>query len=167
MKENSYLEVKNYFENLVMQSTFLNDFVGFFEREWSSKTSSVKGLKSPVLALFRYTLGFDGQNDNSVAVRKIGFAIMFNKIKPGDLDAQYQAIHDAEQLSIKILARMRYESFNSDHFLYNAFLKDSVEIKPVELSAGDFGVDVLFNLKNKQPLKVDFADWKDLEDICQ
>ncbi|MBQ0152376.1 MAG: hypothetical protein KBS61_05740 [Chryseobacterium sp.] len=163
MKKNSYLEIKNYFENVVMQSSFLNDFVGFFEREWASKKSSVKGLKSPILALFRYNLGFEGQNENAIAVRKIGFAIMFNKIKPGDLEAQYQAIADAEEMAIKILARMRYEAADTSHFLYNAFLKNSVEIKPVELSAGDFGVDVLFSLKNNQPLKVDFSDWKDLE----
>lgn len=163
MKKNSYLEVKNYFENVVMQSSFLNDFVGFFEREWAAKKSSVKVLKSPILALFRYNLGFEGQNENAIAVRKIGFAIMFNKIKPGDLEAQYQAIADAEEMAIKILARMRYEAADTNHFLYNAFLKNSVEIKPVELSAGDFGVDVLFSLKNNQPLKVDFSDWKDLE----
>jgi hypothetical protein len=37
MKENSYLQIKNYFENLVQQSKFLNDFVGFFSREWAEK----------------------------------------------------------------------------------------------------------------------------------
>ncbi len=166
MKENSYIEVKNYFENLVEQSNFLNDFVGFFQREWANKTASVKGLKSPTLALFKYELGFDGPDQNTLAVRKIGFAIMFNRVKRDDLEAQYNAIHEAEKLAVKILARIRYDNFLSGHILYNSFLKDSVEITPVELSGSEFGVDVQFNLKNKQNLKIDEADWKDIDNIC-
>ena len=167
MQENSYIQIKNYFENLVNQSKFLNDFVGFFQREWANRTASVKGLKTPSLALFKYELGFDGPDQNTVAVRKIGFAIMFNQIKPDDLEAQYIAIHDAEQLAIKVISRIKYDNNTPNHFLWNSFLKDSVEINPVELSAGEFGVDVLFNFKNKQLLKVNPEDWKDINSICQ
>ncbi|ANF51763.1 hypothetical protein A0O34_15165 [Chryseobacterium glaciei] len=167
MKENSYIEVKNYFENLSVQANFINDFVGFFQREWANRTASVKGLKTPALALFKYDLGFDGPDQNTVAVRKLGFAIMFNNIKPDDLEGQYIAIHDAEQLALKVLGRIRYDSNTPDHPLFNSFLKDSVEINPVELSGGEVGVDVLFNFKNKQLLKVDPEDWEDIENICQ
>lgn len=167
MKENSYLKTKDYFENLVLQSNFLEDFVGFFEREWNAKKSSLKGLKSPVLALFKYTMGYEGPNENSLAVRKVGFAIMFNGIKPGDMQAQYKAVDDAELLANKILARIKNDSADPEHFLYNSLLKDTVEVNPVELSNNDFGVDVLFSLKNKQVLKVDPADWKDLNHICK
>lgn len=166
MKENSYLQVKDYFENLVQQSNFLNDFVGFFEREWATKTASVKGLKSPCLALFKYNLGFDGPEQNTIAVRKTGFAIMFNDIKAGDYQAQYQAIHDAEALAVKVLSRIRHDNYDDSHFLYNAFLKDSVDISPVELSGNSFGVDVLFNFKNKQKLIVQVEDWKDIPHVC-
>ena len=124
------------------------------------------GLKAPVLALFNYKLGFDGPDQNSVAVRKIGFAIMFNKIPAGDFQAQYNAIYEAEKLALKVLSRIWIDSQNESHFLYNSFLKDSIEIEPVELSSSDFGVDVIFNLKNKQLLKVDESDWKDLDHIC-
>lgn len=166
MKENSYIQIKNYFENLVLQSNFLNDFVGFFEREWKSKQAKLGGLKIPVLALFKYDVGFEGPDQNSIAVRKIGFAIMFNKIPAGDFQAQYNAIFEAEKLAFKVLSRIWIDSHDQEHFLYNSFLKDSVEIKPVELSSSDFGVDVIFNLKNKQILKIDTADWKDLDHIC-
>lgn len=167
MKESSYIQIKNYFESLVLQSTFLNDFVGFFEREWNSKKASVKGLKSPTLALFKYKLGFDGPHENSLAVRKIGFAIMFNGIKTGDLEGQYSAIDLAEHLAVKVLSRIRIDSADPEHFLYNSLLKDSVEINPVELSSNDFGVDVIFNIKNKQILKLDPADWKDMNYLCK
>lgn len=166
MKENSYLAIKNYFEYLSIQANFINDFVGFFQREWANRTSSFKGLKTPALALFKYDLGFDGPDQNTVAVRKIGFAIMFNNIKPDDLEGQYIAIHDAEQIALKVLSRIRYDSNTPDHPLFNSFLKDSVEINPVELSGGEVGVDVLFNFKNKQLLKVDPEDWEDIEKVC-
>lgn len=166
MKETSYLQIKNYFGNIVDQAKFLNDFVGFFQREWANRTASVKGLKSPTLALFKYELGFDGPDQNTVAVRKIGFAIMFNNIKPDDLEAQYIAIDGAEQLAKKVLSRIRHDSNTPENPLFNSFLKDSVEINPVELSGGEVGVDVLFNLKNKQILKVDPDDWNDNLNVC-
>lgn len=166
MKENSYLQIKDYFENLQKQSTFINDFVGFFQREWAGRTASVKGLQSPTLALFKYDLGFEGPEQNTIAVRKIGFAVMYNNVKAGDLDAQYTAIHDAEQLAIKILSRIRLDNYQQDHFLYNSLIKESIEINPVELSGNEFGVDVTLSFKNKQVLKVDSADWKDIENVC-
>lgn len=166
MKENSYIAVKNYFENLSNKAKFLNDFVGFFQREWANRTASVKGLKTPALALFKYELGFEGPDQNTVAVRKIGFAVMFNNIKPDDLEGQYIAIHDAEQLALKVLSRIRYDSNTPNHALFNSFLKDSVEINPVELSGGEVGVDVLFNFKNKQKLTVNPDDWEDINNVC-
>ena len=166
MQENSYIKTKDYFENLVNQSNFINDFVGFFQREWADRTASVKGLNSPTLALFKYDLGFEGPEQNTIAVRKIGFAVMFNNIKAGDLDAQYTAIHDAEQLALKILARIRHDNYEKEHFMYNSFIKESVEINPVELSGNEFGVDVLFSMKNIQKLFVIQEDWKDFPHEC-
>lgn len=167
MKANSYIETKKYFENLVEKSNFLNDFTGFFQREWALKKASVKGLQEPVLSLWKYELGFDGPGENSLAVRKIGFAIMYNTIKLDDLDDQYNAIHDAEQLAIKTLSRIKWDSSQQSHFLHNSFIKDSVEITPVELSGNEFGVDVTFNLKNKQILSVSPEDWKDIDNVCR
>ena len=166
MKENSYLQTKNYFENLADQSNFLNDFVGFFQREWATATASVKGLQSPILALFKYENGFEGPDHNTIAVRKIGFAIMFNDVAADDYDAQYNAISEAERLSGKVLARLRYDNYQQDHFLYNSFLKETVEISPVELSGNEFGVEVLFSLKNKQSLVLIPDDWKDIDQVC-
>jgi len=33
-------------------------------------------------------------------------------------------------------------------------------------TATDFGVEVFFNLKNKQLLHLDPKDWKDIEKVC-
>lgn len=166
MKENSYLQIKNYFENLVNQSNFLNDFVGFFAREWAIKKNRLNGLSSPILALFKYELGFDGPDNNTVAVRKIGFAILFNNLASDDIEAQYTSIHNAEALAIKVLSRIRHDSYDSSHFLYNSFIKESVDIQSLELSGNEFGVEVTFNLRNKQLLLVHQEDWKDILHEC-
>ncbi|WP_312750586.1 hypothetical protein [Epilithonimonas hominis] len=166
MQENNYTQTKNYFKNLAEQSNFINDFVGFFRREWLDRVSSTMKLKSPILALYDYRLGFDGPEQKTSTVRKVGFAIMFNNVKSGDLEGQYNAINEAEIMAVKILSRIRLDSYKENHMLYNAFLKDSVEISPVELSGNEFGVEVTFNLKNIQSLKVFKEDWKDIENIC-
>lgn len=166
MEVSSYKIVKDYFENLVEQSNFLNDFVGFFQREWANRNAAFIGLNSPNLTLFKYKLGYDGPEENTIAVRQIGFAIMFNNIKVDDYEAQYNAIDLAEKMAEKVLSRIKFDNHKEGHFLYNSFIKDSVEISPVELSASDFGVEVFFNLQNKQLLKVDPSDWKDIEKVC-
>lgn len=168
MHTNSYLQIKDYFRDLVENSEFIQDFVGFFSREYKSREASYykKGLKSPTLALFRYELGFDGDGVNAVAVRKIGFIIIFNDVKNDDYDEQYKAIHEAENLALKVIARIRWDNTQKEHFLYNSFLQDSVEIHPLELNLNNFGVEVFFNLKNKQSLIVDANDWKDIDGIC-
>lgn len=166
MQTNSYLQMKNYFHFLVEKSNFLNDYVGFFSREYAEKEASHKGLNDPLLALFRYELGFDSPGENALAVRKIGFSIQYNDVPKDDLELQYIAINNAEDLALKVLARIRLDNYNRDHFLYNAFIQDSVQILPLELSLNNFGVDVFFNLKNKQSMKVDVNDWKDLEKVC-
>lgn len=166
MQENSYNQIKDYFQDLVENSNFLNDFVGFFQREWAERTASVDGLNSPYLALFRYEIGLEGPDNNTKAVRRIGLAVMYDNIAADDLEAQYGAIHNAEALAMKVLSRIRYDSYQPDHFLYNAFRKESVEINTVELSANDFGVEVFLNLDNKQKLFVNPEDWKDIDKIC-
>ncbi|HAD79021.1 MAG TPA: hypothetical protein DCF99_05955, partial [Flavobacteriaceae bacterium] len=120
----------------------------------------------PNLTLFKYKLGFDGPEENTIAVRQIGFAIMFTKVKKDDFEAQYDTIDIAEQMAIKVMSRVKFDNHNESHFLYNSLIKDSIEISPVELSASDFGVEVFFNLRNKQLLRVDPADWKDIEKVC-
>ncbi|SDE69792.1 hypothetical protein, partial [Riemerella columbipharyngis] len=74
---------------------------------------------------------------------------------------------NAEKLALKVVGRMRLDSNNTEHILYNSFIKNSVEIRPVELEGvGVFGVEVSLQLKNPQRLKVNPDDWKDLDRVC-
>lgn len=167
MENNGYLKLKNYFENLTTQAKFLNGFAGFFSRELANKLAARKEpLQSPYLALYKYQLGLEGDEMKTMGIRKIGFAIIINNVKPDDYEAQYAAVDTAETLALKVLARVRYDNNTKTNFLWNSLQKESITVEPVELSRSDFGVEVTFDLKNGQSLKLDSTDWKDINTIC-
>lgn len=167
-KHNSYLKVKDYFELLVYNSNFINDFVGFFSEELHTKEQSYNGIQSPYLALYNYSANLDGEDISSVLVRNVSFVIIFNNVPHDDFEKQYEAIDQAEKLALKVLSRMRYDSQLPEHLLFNSLQKNSIEIRPVVLKdIGTFGVEVDFQLKNKQSLKVYSEDWKDGDSICK
>lgn len=163
-----YLQLKNYFEELVQNSEFLGDFAGYFARELHNKEQSYNGINSPFLVLFNYSVGIEGEEmATSKGIRKLSFGVLRNDVPPDDYEAQYQAIDEMEQLALKIASRMRFDSNNTRHFLYGAFQKNTLEIRPVELEGdGIFGVEVSFALSSKQSLKLSPDDWKDIDKVC-
>lgn len=165
MKEISYSQIANYFKELANNAKFINDFVGFSAAEWAVKTASVDGLISPVLAMFKYQLEFEGEQ-NTESLRETGFAIMYNEIAPDDFEAQNNAVNEAEANAIKILSRIKLDSADPNHFLYKSFVKNSVKITNTDLNGNSFGVEVVFNMRNKQSLKVHREDWNDIPYEC-
>lgn len=167
MKPTSYIELKKYFENLVENSNFLNSFVGYFSRELHNKQTSYDGIKAPFLCLFGYGIELEHNDYSSQAVRNINFGILFNNIPAGNYEEQYQAIDDAERLAFRVIARVRMDNNNEEHFLYRTFINNSLEVTPIELDGdGLFGVEVSFKLSNVQSLMVSPDDWKDIEKVC-
>lgn len=163
----SYLQLKNYFADLVKQSNFINDFVGYFVRELHNKQSSFSGVGFPCLALFGYSINVEGEEMASSSVRSMNFGILIGDVDPADYERQYEAIDRGEKLAEKVVARMKLDSNNEQHFLYGALIKNSVEIRPVDMEGvGLFGAEVSFKLKNYQSFKVLLEDWKDVEKIC-
>ena len=79
MRGTSYLELKNYFNQIVEKSEFLEDFIGYFSRELRNKEQSSRGIQFPCLALFNYNFGIEGeQMATSSAVRNMSFAILLD-----------------------------------------------------------------------------------------
>ena len=102
----------------------------------------------------------------SSAVRNLSFAILLDA-PADDYEKQYEAIDKAEKLALKVASRMRFDANRPEHFLYGAFVKNSIEVRPVELDISRlFGVEVSFQLKNIQSLKLDPDDWSDVDKVC-
>lgn len=85
--------------------------------------------------------------------------------KSDDFTGQTAAIDKAEEIALKVLSRISFDSNTIGSLIYNSFLKGSVEITPVELSANDFGVEVFFDLKSPQSLSIELQDWDDFTKI--
>lgn len=164
-KRNSYLKMKDYFAYLVFQSTFLNSFVGYFRRELLNKDSNDE-LTEPYLAIFDYRLGLSGPPQNTISVRKLRFAIMFNNIPSDDFDLQYKAIDDAEEMILQVIARIKHDSEQQEHFLYNSLIKESIDISEVELDLRSFGSECYIEFKNNKSLSFDRTKWKDIKQTC-
>jgi len=162
---NSYLKMKNYFEDLASKSVHVKSFAGYFQRELVALDSGDQ-LQSPYLAVFDYQLGLSGPEQNTISVRKIKFAIMYKNLPEDNLAAQYLAIDNAEAIILKFLSRIKMDSYKEDHFLYQAFRKENSKITPVELSINSFGAEVSLEFQNNQTLGVKQEDWTDTYTTC-
>lgn len=158
-ENNSYLKMKEYFEDLVSKSTHVKSFAGYFQRELFNEKEK-DSWESPYLALFDYELSLSGPEQNTISVRKIGFAVVYSNIED-DIQKQYGAIDEAEKIVMKFLSRIRIDSFNAEHFLYQSFNKENTLITPVELEDGGFGAECYLEFKNNQSLKATAEDWTD------
>lgn len=159
-ENNSYLKMKNYFQDLVSKSNLVNSFAGYFRRElFSIKDRDY--FSSPYLALFDYELGFTGPEQNTISTRTIGFGIIYQNVPEDDLELQYQRIDDAEYIILQFMARMKIDAANEQHFLYRAFKKEGAIVTPIELEDGGFGAEVTIEFHNNQSLKSDPENWTD------
>ena len=149
-RNNSYLRMKQYFADLVKRHTKIQGFSGYFNRELHHQMAGASGIASPYLALFRYEIGLEGGKENTLAVRRLGFAVMLTGVPMDDFEAQYAAIDRAEQLALSVFARIRRDHYDTGHFLYHSLIKESIQILPIELSQQAFGVECFFSLKNPQ-----------------
>ncbi|WP_265427885.1 hypothetical protein [Chryseobacterium sp. YIM B08800] len=159
-ENNSYLKMKDYFEDLVSKSVDVKSFAGYFRRELLNNMEK-SDFESPYLALFDYELTFSGPEQNTISTRKIGFAVMYSNVYDDDLELQYQRIDDAEQIILEFMARMKVESADENHFLHKAFKKEGSIITPVELEDNSFGSEVTLEFNNNQSLKAHADKWTD------
>lgn len=111
--------------------------------------------------------GQDSAPTNSVIGRAFFFTIYMNP-KRKDYDAQDTAIDLCERIGWKIIARMRKDSFDPTHFLYNKFKVSSVSA----IRVGPVFTEHLYGyrfggiISGEESLKVDPADWTDIDSIC-
>lgn len=162
-----YLALKNYFHHLADKNKLIQGSVGYFSREIIEKASSFNGIASPFLAIYDYELGLDGGEQNTVGVRKITFSIVFADAPLDDFEGQQAKIDQAEQIAIQLLARLRWDSNDKNHFLYQSFQKELTKIYPIEEpQAHLYGVDVVVHLRTQQSLRVNPDDWHDVFLTC-
>ncbi|MGV4460721.1 hypothetical protein ACQ1Q5_04190 [Ornithobacterium rhinotracheale] len=167
MQENSYLKLYEYFQKIAEANVHIQGFAGYFQRDLENKLKSYAGLSSPYLALWHYEKGYQGEGRNTLAVISLGYVVLRNDVAPDDIEAQYRAIDECEQIAKSVNARLRFDNHNQKHFLFNAYLKEQTKITPIEMIGTGFGVQVEVFFKNPEHLTLNPDDWSDIDSVCK
>lgn len=163
----SYNLLKNYMQCLAEQCVFINDFIGYSSIELHNRLDSFRGVQSPFLALFSYEKTREGEDQNAVAITRLRYVILKNKVPIDDFEAQYKAIDECELIANVINARVRLDHHTKGHFLYRTFLEDRTAIEPIQQVGDLFGVEVSLSFQTLDFWNVNPEYWKDLERVCQ
>ena len=170
MSTTNYLLIKNYLENLATNHHAISKFSGFSKLEMHNILGKLKGEKYPMMVLFEYQGKLSGPTQRTFATRTVGFSIFTGGIGLQDYTKQYQAIGQAEEHGLEILARINYDSKTQDgvEWLYKNFDKSEVRFEELRLSneAGVYGMEFYFDLKVPQPFGIKTSDWNDISQVC-
>lgn len=126
------------------------------------------GIEYPAFALESHEGDFSGSSKHSTVLNKtFAFSILFDP-KRGNFDQQNEYLNTAESIGIQFIARMRLDSANKDHFLYNALKIDEIKFHKVGpiFSSKLYGYRFEVSLNNNGSLKVDPSKWKDIDSVC-
>lgn len=104
---------------------------------------------------------------STIASRTPAFTIYMNP-DDHDYDAQDAALDKCEAIGLKILARMKHDSLDPNHLLYDKFDKISwswIQVGPI-FTEKLYGYRFLGTFDSNESLQVDHNDWKDLDNNC-
>jgi len=161
-------EIVKYFKNINAQ---LNDFPenSFFRQDLQELFGAFRsGIKFPCLALESPEIDApDSTEQNTVIGRMFAFVVYMNP-KIDHYDQQNEHLDLCEKIAKKILSRMRYDSNIPGHLIYRKFKVSSVkgvQVGPV-YTEQLYGYRFVGMISGNEPLKVDPADWKDIDSVC-
>jgi hypothetical protein len=165
----SYKKVGLFFKDLATKHVDIKDYCGTSAMELASKMASVEGVGSPILVFFDYSGKLEGNEQRTFNKRNVAFSILFPGIKPGEFDAQDEAIDQAEEIGLEVLSRINVQSKMPEiGWLYNNFEKESALILEVKSEGQDgfYGMEFHFDLKTVEPLVVTPNKWSDGAIFC-
>ena len=152
----------NYFAEL---NAKLKDFPekSFFRMDLMEITGAFRsGINFPAMTVESPDIEADGSINNSVIGRVFAFTVYVNPTQ-GDFDGQNSKLDQAERIGWKLIARMRHDARDPNHFLYNKFQVNEVratKVGPI-FTEQLHGYRFTGTIKGTESLKVDPADWSD------
>ena len=161
--------VEDYMKSLQQKNVDLEDFVGTSVTELANKLSRAGGLKSPFLLLYKVSSILSGNDQRTFNTRKISFVVGFAGVNVDDYEQIKTKKATAEAIGLEILSRINYDSKKPEtEWLYNKFLKDSIEYEDYqdEEVEGLVGMDFSFEIKVPEPLVATPNKWSDSDAIC-
>ena len=155
-----------YFKELVQLSVHIKDY---FRMDLKEITGSFRSsAQFPCLVLESHEGDLSGSSRmETVNERTLAFTI-YDKPKKSDFDDQNDKLSSAEAYGLKVIARMRYNSNQPSHFLYNRFKVENVtyhKVGPI-FNENLYGYRFQLTLLGNESLKLESTDWTDGPVIC-
>lgn len=159
----------NYIRNLVDQSVDI-DVANFFRMDISEVQGAMRtGVSYPAFAYESHEGNFEGSKSNNTVDNKTFAFTILKKPQLGNFDQQNEYLDDCEIIGKKFLARMRYDSAIVGNVIHNLFEAHTVNYHKV----GPLYIDQCYGYRfeialkpDKSSLKVNAADWNDLDMVC-
>jgi len=166
--EPTHKPIVDYFQGL---NTKLNDFPAdsFFRQDLDEIYGAFrKGINFPCMAVESPEGDAEESSmNNSVIGRMFAFVVYMNP-KAGNFEQQNDMLDQCERIGKKLVSRMRYDARIEDNILHDRFEASSVswvKVGPV-FNEMLYGYRFSGFIKGSESLKVDAADWEDLDLIC-
>lgn len=156
----------DYFSNI---ADTLNDINGFFRMDLTEIQGAFRStVEFPCLVIESHDGDFGNSNVmQSVNNRTFAFTVYTNP-EYQDYDDQNLKLASAEDIGIKILARMRHDATVKNHILHNKFKVETVTYAKVGPIFNEqlYGYRFIGGIQLTEPLTVNPADWSDNPTIC-
>lgn len=157
-----------YFKNLNEKSVHFGAD-SFFRMDLSEITGAFrKGITFPAMSVESPEGDAEGSSKNNSVINRTGAFTIWEKPQTGNFTDQTTKIDDCEQIGLKLIARMRLDCANPESPLYNKFDVSSVrfiKVGPI-FNEGLYGYRFTFVIAGSESLKVDPADWSDIDEVC-
>jgi len=160
--------IVDYFEAL---NTNLIDFPAksFFRQDLDEIYGAFRtGINFPAMAVESPEGDLQDSNVMSSVIGRMFAFVIYQKPTKGNFLEQTIMLDECERIGLKIIARMKHDSTVQDHFLQDKFETTTVNF----IKVGPIFNELLYGyrfsgfIKGNESLKVDAADWEDIDLIC-
>jgi hypothetical protein len=162
----SHSVIINYYQQLQQNLIGLEDFFRMDLTEIQGSFRSDANFPCLTVESHESDLG-KSQFNQSVNDRSFAFTVFYNP-ENGNYDEQNQMLDASEAMGFKIIARMRYDATQKNHFLFNRFKAETVKTQKIGPLFNEqlYGYRFTGEITGPQPVILDADDWLDIDAVC-
>lgn len=136
---------------------------GFYRFNWVEIESQFRsGIGAPALLLESHSTDLSSNTNKVVNFnnRRISFLLLDFTGQADDYEKQEEVLDQMEDIALDIVTYLEKEHKTETSFLYGLFDINSVRIEKVgPIFDNMYGWNVLYNIKNKEPMCFDSEKW--------
>lgn len=140
------------------------DINGFYRFNWNEIEGQFRsGIGTPALLLESMSSDFSSNPNKSTSFnnRRVSFLLIDFAGRVNDFDKQEEVLDSTEAIALEISAYLKTMNNDSSSWLYGLYDVDSLRIEKVgPVFDNMYGWNVLYTIKNKEPMVMDVTKWK-------